>query len=460
MALRVLSAILFSPRGGSAHVARALARGLREGGHEVTLVSGSRNAGGPEGDARAFYGDVRAVDFSPALATDAPLQFEGPSGTAPMHPSFEDRKEAPDRVFAKLDDIDYERQVRAWSEELEQAGAAEADVLHVHHLTPLNEAAGRVASHVPVVGHLHGTELLMLERIAEAPPAEWRYAHRWADRMRRWAHCCARLLVVPGAIDRACELLELPPERLVALPGGVDVDLFSPRESDRERFWTGVLSAHPRGWLPGEKPGSAAYERTDAARLAEGVVFLYVGRFTAVKRLDVLLGAFGQAQTEMAGAAGLVLVGGHPDEWESEHPAEIAARLNLSGIFLAGWYEQEELPEFFAAADAVVIASDREQFGQVLVEGMACGLPAVATDSLGPASIVEDGRTGWLVPRDDAGALGHAIAEAARDPDERSRRGRSARESVCERFSWPSITDTLVSVLCEVVTAPAGTTHR
>ena len=48
-------------------------------------------------------------------------------------------------------------------------------MLHLHHLTPLNEAAARVAPDVPVVGHLHGTELLMLEAI-EADPERWAHA--------------------------------------------------------------------------------------------------------------------------------------------------------------------------------------------------------------------------------------------------------------------------------------------
>ena len=58
----------------------------------------------------------------------------------------------------------------AWARALQSAGAAHADVLHLHHLTPLYEAAARVAPGVPIVGHLHGTELLMLEAI-EARPA-------------------------------------------------------------------------------------------------------------------------------------------------------------------------------------------------------------------------------------------------------------------------------------------------
>src|SRR5450755_1964673 len=96
----VLSAILFSPRGGSASAARALARGLRNEGCAVTLVAGSRSDLGAHGDARSFYGDVRAVSFDRALAGDAPLEFAGPPGSAPLHPSYEDRPGAPDVVFA------------------------------------------------------------------------------------------------------------------------------------------------------------------------------------------------------------------------------------------------------------------------------------------------------------------------------------------------------------------------
>jgi hypothetical protein len=156
--MRMVSALMFFPRGGSAHVARALARELPAHGCDVTIVSGSMPG---VGDAEHFYAglDVRAVDFT--------------RGDAPMHPSYEDRPDAPDRVFAALDDDAYEEHVEAWARALGDAGAAEADVLHLHHLTPLHEAAARVAPRVPVVGHLHGTELLMLERIADGPPPAW-----------------------------------------------------------------------------------------------------------------------------------------------------------------------------------------------------------------------------------------------------------------------------------------------
>lgn len=450
MALRVFSAILFYPRGGSAHATRALARGLRAHDCEVTLLAGSRSGLGGYGDARRFYGDVHAVDYDPALASDAPLRFEGPAGTAPMHPSFEDRPGAPDVVFAALDDLEYELQVRAWAREFERAGAATFDVAWLHHLTPLNEALARVAPHVPVVAQLHGTELLMLERIADGPPVGWRHAERWSARLRGWARGCARLVVSPSGVERAARLLDVAQDKLVPLASGVDLDTFSPHELDRARFWAEVLLEDPQGWLPGRDAGSVRYEPDEVARLRDAVVLLYVGRFTAVKRLDVLVDAFAEAHRRAHAACALVLVGGHPGELEGEHPATTAARLQARDVFLAGWHDHAQLPYFFSAADLTVTASHHEQFGLVLVEGMACGLPVLATRSPGPELIVCDGQTGWLVPSSDRHALVRAMVEAIDDGHERPRRGRAARERARERFSWTGISAALAKLLTEV----------
>jgi glycosyltransferase involved in cell wall biosynthesis len=252
---------------------------------------------------------------------------------------------------------------------------------------------------------------------------------------------------MPSGIERAMALLGVQRERLVALPNGVDVELFRPRMTDRDGFWRRALVQQSQGWLPDQPPGSARYSEAAVAALAAGTVLLYVGRFTAVKRLDLLIGAFARAQERLTTPAGLVLVGGHPGEWENEHPAQIAARLGTPNVFLAGWQTQYDLPAFFAAADAVVMSSQREQFGQALIEGMACGLPAIATSSLGPATIIEHGRTGWLTPPDDERALATALTEAINDAPERQQRGHRARLSVRERFSWSGVATQLMTVI-------------
>jgi glycosyltransferase involved in cell wall biosynthesis len=413
---------MFFPRGGSAHVTRNLAGTLPAAGWDVSIVSGSLSLPGRPGDARAFYRgfDVHPVDFTRALAAEDPLLAD-----PPLHPSFEDRPGAPDRVFASLDDAVAEHQIAAWARALEAAGAADADVLHLNHLTPLNEAAARVAPDVPVVGHLHGTELLMLEAI-EHDAARWEHGRAWAERMRRWAERCERLLVLSVTQDvRAERLLGVPPEQCVVVPNGFDPALFVPAEVERAAHWAANVEA------------LAGYE---------GPVLLYVGRFTAVKRVPLLIEAYAQAQERFAERAPLVLVGGFPDEWEGEHPAEAIARTGAGDVHLAGWHEHEQLAAFINASDVVVLPSVAEQFGQVLVEGMACARPVIAVDAHGPAGIVEVGETGWLVEADDRDGLAAALVEAVNDPEERRRRGLRAREVALERYAWPALAERVAAV--------------
>ncbi|XAY05217.1 glycosyltransferase [Paraconexibacter sp. AEG42_29] len=438
---------------------RALTRGLAaDEGVEVTLLAGSRHDQSGHGDARRFYTglDLHEVDFTPSLAAADPTAHRATvPGTAPLQPSYEDRPNASDRVFTRLDAAAFEEHVSAWSRELVDAGAATADVLHLHHLTPLHEAAARVAPDVPVVTHLHGTELLLLEAI-EAGELGGPHAQAWRERLCRWAHTSACLIVAPGNRARAMRVLDLGRDRFAELPNGFDPVTFRPLRVNREAVWRRVLVDEPRGWLPDAGPGSIAYDADVLERFRHGPVVLFVGRFTSVKRLPLLLDCFAAAQARTPLGATLVLVGGHPGEWEGEHPADAVARLGRDDVLLAGWHEQDELPELLAAADLLVLPSARESFGQVIVEAMACGVAPVAAASLGPARIIEDGRTGWLFDVDDADALTHALTEALSDAGERQRRAAAGERSALERFTWPAV----AAQLADLLRAAAGDVPR
>ncbi len=457
---RVLAALQFFPRGGSSHVARALALHLPSHRWDVTLVAGSRTDLGSFGDATRFYPglDIRPVSFDEALRSADPLR--PPRGAAPMQPSYEDRADAPDRVFASLDDDAFERQVRAWANALSAAGAAAADVLHLHHLTPIHEAASRVAPHVPVIGQLHGTEMLMLEEIADGPPPHWVHAQAWVQRMRRWANGCAQLIVSsPSQIPRARRLLGLTADRFTVVPNGFDARAFQRRVVDRRSLWHETLVEKPRGWLPAGAPGSVRYSSDELGPLVNGVTVLSASRYTEVKRLPLLIQAFARARDLARTLAGLVIVGGHPGEWQGEHPADTIARLGVDGVFLAGWYEQFELSAFLSAADVFALASVREQFGQVLVEAMACGVPLVDVNRFGPGEIVTDGETGWLVEPDDVDGLAAALGEAIRDPLERRRRGNLGQQAAIERYGWAALARRVADVLdTAVATRPRSRT--
>jgi glycosyltransferase involved in cell wall biosynthesis len=444
---KLLMGVYFYPRGGSAHVNRALAREFERSGFEVTVLSGSRSDLGEHALASSFYSglDLRTVDFTPALRSIDPPRVDSGAGTAPMHGSYEDRPGAEDPVLACLDDDTYERQVEAWTRELECAGAAEADLLYLHHLTPLNEAAARAFPDLPILGHVHGTELLMLERIAADAPPAWAHAEEWRRRLCEWAAACERIVVGnAGGLERAAAALDLEPERFVAVPNGFDPS-FAPGSIDRAAHWRRALVDRPQGWRPGEPVGSIAYAEEDLAAL-DGTVLIYVGRFTEVKRLPLLIEAFALARTRFAGPASMVLVGGHPGEWEGEHPFETIERLGVPDVFLAGWHSHDDLPDLLRASDVLVHASVHEQFGQVLVEAMACELPTIAVDRAGPAEIVDDPDTGWLVEPDDAEALAAAMVAAVNDPEDRRLRGRRARGEAVDRYAWRTIGSDLAVV--------------
>src|SRR3954447_2988858 len=441
-------ALMFFPRGGSAQVARYVSRALPDAGWDVTLLAGSLGDSSEASNAEVFFEgveDLRTVDYSEGRDAPDPLAAD-----PPFQPSFEDRPDAPDRVFAAVPGEAYERLVAYWGKALADAGAADADVLHLHHLTPMNEAAARSFPGVPVIGHLHGTELLMLNEIEKGAPESWEFASEWADRMRGWARQCERLLVLsPDAVDRVPGLLDVDSSRVVWAPNGFEPDSFDWREIDREALWRRWLVEEPRGWDPDScKPGSVSYSEDELGPLLDGTVLVYSGRYTEVKRIPLLIRAFARASFDSPAA--LVLIGGYPGEWEGEHPLSVIEEAGASNVFLAGWRGHDELADGLNASDAVVLPSVHEQFGQVLVEGMACGLPCVAVDAHGPATIVDDGDTGWLVPPDDEDAMVDALEQVVNDPSERRRRGEKAYEDAREKYSWPSLVERLARVYEEI----------
>jgi glycosyltransferase involved in cell wall biosynthesis len=443
---RVVSALFFFPRGGAAQVTGSLARALPAAGWQPRLAAGSLGGWGEPTHAASFFAgiDVQPLDYTPALGLAEPL-----AAPVPFPPSYEDRPGAPDRVFAAVDDAAYGRLVAAWSGVLARAGAGRAELLHLHHLTPANEAAARGFPSLPVLGQLHGTELAMLRVIAAGAPPGWRHARVWARRLRAWARRCALLVVPPGAEAEAALLLGLERAKLRGLPSGVELERFAPRPlAARERlaFWRRRLVERPRGWDQSGRPGSITYADDDLApfRTAD-TVFIYVGRYTAVKRLPLLISAHARAVARLGKPAPLVLIGGHPGEWEGEHPLATARRIGNRQVFLAGWCPHDQLPEALNAADVLVLPSVAEAFGLVLVEAMACGLPVIACRAHGPAAIVTDRSSGWLIPPDDEDALVDSLLTAATNQQERRTRGRRA-QTESRRYDWAEIAPRFASL--------------
>ncbi len=479
--------LLFFPRGGSAQVARYLVPALAEAGWSAALVGGSLGRPGEGTHAPTFYGavDLRHLDYTAAVEA-----FEaGGSAVAapvPMHPSFEDRAGAPDVVLSAVPPELAGHLAAVWQAPFESAGADGADVFHLHHLTPQHDAVRQRWPSVPVVAHLHGTEIKFLQAVAERAavaaalgttleampeavaaaarvPATldedqafvwrttrweaWQHGDWWAQHLRRQAAGADHLVVVsPDDRASAGSVLGAEPERVSEVPNGVDVERFRPSAADpdaRRRRFRHWLVEEPRGWDTSGRPGSVAYREEDLDRLlgpdGTGAVLVFVGRFTAAKRVPVLVRAFARARARFERPGSLLVWGGHPGEWEGEHPVAVAAEEGADGIFFAGWRGHEDLPDALGACDVLVMPSVDDSYPQTPLEAMATGLPVLATRSGGFPSMVnvDPARpTGWLVAPEDVDALADALVEAVNRADERRQRGEAALTHARASFSW------------------------
>ncbi len=455
-------ALQFWPRGGSAQVVRYLAPEISAQGWPVRLVTGSLGGPGDNGYAPEFFAPtpVTAVDYTAAMASfeAGGDPFQSP---VPLHPSFEDREGAPDRVYASVDDADYERQVQAWTVALTDAGAAHAAVAHLHHLTPISAALRRVRPELPQVVQLHGTDMNMVEAIRRGDGVRWPYSAEWNARMTTWAGRADRIITVsPTDKQRVLALFDVPAEHIEVISPGVDQERFSPSRPDRSermRLLTEWLVTEPRGWDESGTPGTVRYTEADLAAFADDLpVLIFVGRFTEQKRLPLLLRAYARARREHGLRAPLLIWGGFPGEWEGEHPVTVVREEGIEGVFFTGWHGHDELPTGLGCADVFVGPSVGEAFGQVFIEAMACGLPVITSASGGPLAFVNDqpGRpNGWLVEPDDELSLTAALVESTTGPDAaglRAARAGAALEQVRARFSWSAAARRVISLYEEI----------
>lgn len=218
-----------------------------------------------------------------------------------------------------------------------------------------------------------------------------------------------------------------------------------------------VLNAVPNAILP---PDARAVVRTELAAGPAMVVVTGVGSLEARKGFDLLLDAFGATAL---GDALLVIAGRGPDELPLRARAEalgIDARVRWLGF-------RGDLPSVLAASDLFVLASRNEGMANVMLEAMALRVPVVATDISGVRTALGagDGGTeaGWIVPPDDAAALGtmlQSVVTALREtPALVAERTTIAFQRAQERFGVERMVDECERVLF-AADPRAGRTQR
>ena len=461
----IVMGFYFFPRGGSAQVVRYLCRALVGTPMEPTLFAGSMGSIAENSNAQRFFADIdcHSLDYSAAqsqwCAGSDPM-----AETVPMPASYEDKPGVPDRIFFDLDDAAYHRQVDSWTKFFATHSGDAPTAVHLHHLTPMHEAVNALWPDVPVITHLHGTELKMLASAhgAETGGGAQRWTGEWVERLQRWAGDSNRVVVVADHdATLAQQLLPVDPCCVTTIKNGVDTEVFAPRARSHEQhlaLWRHCLVDQPRGWRPGWPEGSIRYVADDLRAFTDSdghavPVVLFAGRFMQFKRVQLLIEAHHMMRSTTTCRSVLIIAGGFPGEWEGEHPYDTVRRLGATDVFFVGWVDHHDLSEILNCSDVFAAPSVDEPFGLVYLEAMASGVPPIATSTGGPLSFINidsEHPTGWLVPPDDVAATSRALAEAVFDEDARTRRGRSAAQFIREQYSWASTADAFAALYDEV----------
>ena len=240
----------------------------------------------------------------------------------------------------------------------------------------------------------------------------------------------AAAIAVSEEVARGFLALGVAPERVVCIPNGVDTDRFRPAVPEEQ------AALRARLGLP---PG-----RT---------LFAFVGRLSRAKGLPMLVRLWPGVAARRPDAH-LVLVGGGEgsfDDCEAELRAIAAAAGIADRVTITG--RIDDVPPWLRAGDAFVFPSEREGFGVVLLEAMACGLPLVTTAVGAAPEVVDDPGHGRIVPPGDGDAFAAAVLDLYARRTEWPAMGAAARAAVVAGYGLDAIAARYARLLRTVVAA-------
>ncbi|MGN7386607.1 N-acetyl-alpha-D-glucosaminyl L-malate synthase BshA [Sporosarcina sp. SAFN-015] len=162
-------------------------------------------------------------------------------------------------------------------------------------------------------------------------------------------------------------------------------------------------------------------------------VIIHISNFRSVKRISDIIDSFKLIHKEIDSK--LVLVGAGPEKIEMMEKAK-SEGLERDIIFTG---KRDDLPELLAISDVMFLLSEKEAFGLVLLEGFACGVPAIATEIGGIPEVIEDGKNGFLVELGDVKSAAEKAKMLLEDPILHREFRENALRTVDDKFNSTSI---------------------
>lgn len=288
------------------------------------------------------------------------------------------------------------------------------DVIHAHDwLVASASISSKHYMGVPLVSTIHSTEVGRAQGLHSQDSF-------LIDGFEWWlTYESNRVIVTSYAMKREIEEhFRLPSEKIDVIPNGIDVSKYEvdvKREEVKKRF----------GINPDEK------------------IILFVGRLVPQKGVEYLIMAAPKI-FEQHPDARIIIVG---NGWIKDHLLNLASSTKYSHkITFLGFLNDQDLTELTLSSDVLVVPSIYEPFGIVALEGMAAGVPVVASNVGGLAEIIEHGRTGFLAHRENPDSIASGINKILSDPEYAHRLAQNAKRKVYEVYSWEAVARRTIEV--------------
>jgi glycosyltransferase involved in cell wall biosynthesis len=241
----------------------------------------------------------------------------------------------------------------------------------------------------------------------ESTAADSRRGHTMIEALKRKFFQLCRGFVVPGhASLEYVRGFGIPANKIFIAPNAIDTNLFG---------------------------HAAAKARENAQRIRSELrlperYFLNVSRLVPAKGVFDLLEAYAKLEPSMRAEVSLVLIG---DGVARQELAARGRRISPGTVEFRGFLQRDELPAYYAFAEAFVFPTHSDTWGFVVNEAMACGSPVIASDVAGCiVDLVTTGETGLVVPSHDAQSLARAMTQMASQPELRMRMRQRAAERI------------------------------
>jgi glycosyltransferase involved in cell wall biosynthesis len=276
------------------------------------------------------------------------------------------------------------------------------DLIDAHYFFPDGVAAIRLGRRLkkPVVITARGTDVNLIPEL----PGPRRM-------IQEAAREAAGIIAVSQALKDAIVGLGIPGERVTVLRNGVDLDLFQPHARDETRARLGLF----------------------------GPTLLSVGHLIERKGHELVIGALPSLPDYR-----LLIAGDGPERVRLErlsHALKVENRVSFLGAL-----PHEQLHKIYAAADALVLASSREGWPNVLLESMACGTPVVASNIWGNPEVVSRPEAGVLMGERSAAGVAEGVRRLFG-----ALPARGATRRYAEEFSWDATSQGQLRLFNEIL---------